>query len=431
MQREAKARRRSIGGLGRVSGRDRAARTAAVLGLAAALGPAVLARAEDPGTAVDDASASVATAAAPPVGGVGGAEPDLAEALPAPAEPLPAVSAPPTGIEILGQRIEPGEHRQVLLSLGESFAGMSLTTPVQVLNGQEAGPKVCLVAGIHGDEVVGIEVVRRVIDSLTVEGLRGAVIAIPIANPLGFRRSSRYLPDRRDLNRYFPGRPTGSTASRLAYRIFDQVIRHCQVLVDFHSGSFHRANLPQVRADLRNPQLLGMAQWFGVPVVVHSAGRVGTLRRAATDAGILAVLYEAGEPQRFDEESVTGAVLGTLSLLQTLGMIDGYAAPGDASDVFRGSHWIRAEAGGIFLSVRELGDWVTTGTRLGTVTDPFTNEQVVIEARRTGRIIGRALDQVVIPGYALYHVGTSSPGTDPDAEIEGEPVADEFEERPE
>jgi hypothetical protein len=174
-----------------------------------------------------------------------------------------------------------------------------------------------------------------------------------------------------------------------------------------------------------------MAQWFGVPVVVHSAGRVGTLRRASTDAGILAVLYEAGEPQRFDEDSVSGAVIGTLSLLQTLGMIDGYAAPGDPLDVFRGSHWIRAEDGGIFLSVRELGDWVTTGTRLGTVTDPFTNEEGVIEARRTGRIIGRAHDQVVIPGYALYHIGTSNPNTESETEIDPDPVTDEFEERPE
>jgi predicted deacylase len=288
------------------------------------------------------------------------------------------------------------------------------------------------VAGIHGDEVVGIEVVRRVVGSLAPQGMRGTVIAIPIANPLGFRRSSRYLPDRRDLNRYFPGRKDGSTAGRLADSIFDRVIRRCQVLVDFHSGSFHRANLPQVRADLRDPQLLGMGLWLGAPVVVQSRGRSGTLRRAATDVGILALLYEAGEPQRFDEASVTGAVIGTMSLLENLGMIDGYAVPGAPADVFRGSHWIRAEEGGIFLSTRDLGDWVTTGTTLGTVTDPFTNEQVAIVARRAGRIIGRAHDQVVIPGYALYHVGTSQPGVDADAVSDpDDPISDEFEERPE
>jgi len=345
---------------------------------------------------------------------------------------LPEMPSEAMGFGMLGETVRPGEQRQLLLAVGESFAGMSLTTPVQVVHGMESGPSVCLVAGIHGDEVVGIEVVRRVVGSLAPQGMRGTVIAIPIANPLGFRRSSRYLPDRRDLNRYFPGRRDGSTASRLADSIFDRVIRRCQVLVDFHSGSFHRSNMPQVRADLRDPQLLGMAQWLGVPVVVHSRGRVGTLRRAATEAGILALLYEAGEPQRFDEGSVTAAVVGTMSLLENLGMIDGYAVPGGAADVFRGSHWIRAEEGGIFLSIRDLGDWVTTGTRLGTVTDPFTNEEVSIVARRTGRIIGRAHDQVVIPGYALYHIGTSQPGADADAVSDpDDPISDEFEERPE
>lgn len=360
-----------------------------------------------------------------------------AEAVDAPTPPavdltLPEISTEAMGFGMLGETVRPGEQRQLLLAVGESFAGMSLTTPVQVVHGMESGPSICLVAGIHGDEVVGIEVVRRVVGSLAPQGMRGTVIAIPIANPLGFRRSSRYLPDRRDLNRYFPGRRDGSTASRLADSIFDRVIRRCQVLVDFHSGSFHRANMPQVRADLRDPQLLGMAQWLGVPVVVHSRGRVGTLRRAATDAGILALLYEAGEPQRFDEGSVTAAVVGTMSLLENLGMIDGYAVPGGPADVFRGSHWIRAEEGGIFLSIRDLGDWVTTGTKLGTVTDPFTNEEVSIVARRTGRIIGRAHDQVVIPGYALYHIGTPQPGADADAVSDpDDPISDEFEERPE
>lgn len=345
---------------------------------------------------------------------------------------LPKPSNEPMGFGMLGETVRPGEQRQLLLAVGESFAGMSLTTPVQVVHGMQSGPSICLVAGIHGDEVVGIEVVRRVVGSLAPQGMRGTVIAIPIANPLGFRRSSRYLPDRRDLNRYFPGRKDGSTASRLADSIFDRVIRRCQVLVDFHSGSFHRANMPQVRADLNDPQLLGMAQWLGVPVVVHSRGRSGTLRRAATDAGILALLYEAGEPQRFDEGSVTAAVVGTMSLLENLGMIDGYAVPGAATDVFRGSHWIRAEEGGIFLSIRDLGDWVTTGATLGTVTDPFTNEEVAIIARRTGRIIGRAHDQVVIPGYALYHIGTTQPGADVDAVTDpDDPISDEFEERPE
>lgn len=404
-----------------IAGRSRPAR---VTGLVLAV---TLLRVATALAAGEDAAASVADPVATDQQGAQAAPPTSRPIGPE----LPPVSSAPPSIELLGQSVAAGEHRQLLLALGESFAGMSLTTPVQVVHGRQAGPTVCLVAGIHGDEVVGIEVVRRLVGALDASVLRGTVLAVPIANPLGFRRSSRYLPDRRDLNRYFPGRPYGSAASRLAHRIFEQVIRRCHVLVDFHSGSFHRTNLPQVRADLSNPALLGMAQWFGVPVVVHSEGRVGTLRRAANDAGILAVLYEAGEPQRFDEESVSGAVLGALSLLGTLGMTDGRPDLAEPSDVFRGSHWVRAEDGGIFLSIRELGDWVTTGTKLGSITDPFTNERSVIEASRTGRIIGVAHDQVVIPGYALYHVGTSHPGAEEDEIVDEDSVGEEFEERPE
>jgi predicted deacylase len=319
---------------------------------------------------------------------------------------LDVEAAPTVTFELLGMRIAPGERVTLDLELSESFTGGAVVTPVQVVRGDQPGSVLCLVAGLHGDEVVGIEVVRRVVTRIEPVGMNGTVVAIPVANPVGFRRLSRYLPDRRDLNRHFPGRSYGSSASRMAYRIFEGVIRHCDVLVDFHSGSFHRANLPQVRADLDNPILLAISGWFGAPVVVDSPGAEGTLRYAAVQAGIDALLYEAGEPMRFDEGSVETGVQGVLSLMKAMRMAELDGPPPNVSEFFRGSHWVRSDSGGIFLAEVQLGAWVKQGQVLGSVTSPFTNERRDVRARETGRVIGRAVDQVVSPGYALFHVGT-------------------------
>jgi predicted deacylase len=343
----------------------------------------------------------------------------------------PDIEWPP--MSILGAEVAPGERVRLELELSESFGGTTVSTPVIVIRGTRDGPTLCLTAGIHGDEIIGIEVVRRVVAEVEPEGLRGTVIGVPVVNPLGFRRSSRYLPDRRDLNRFFPGRRTGSSASRIAHRFFEEVVRQCQVLVDFHSGSFHRANLPQVRADLEDPSLRGLATWFGAPVVLQSQGMRGTLRRAAHEAGVSAILYEAGEPMRFDESSVKEGVIGSLRLLQSLGMIENTVPPVMNTDVFQGSRWVRTDDGGIFLGERQLGDVVAVGDRLGTVTDPFTNDRVEIVSQYDGRVIGRAMDQVVIPGFALYHLGTRQQEKPEEAEPGMEPgsVGPELDERPE
>jgi predicted deacylase len=263
--------------------------------------------------------------------------------------------------------------------------------------------------------------------------LRGTLIGVPIANPLGFRRSSRYLPDRRDLNRYFPGRSSGSLASRAAFALFDQVVKRCDALVDFHSGSFNRTNLPQMRADLRDPRLLQLATWFGAPVVLHSEGREGTLRREAHQLGVRAVLFEAGEPTRFDPDAVEAGQRGTERVLRALGMLEGDPLVASETMVFRGSRWVRANEGGIFLGSHELGDSVETGDALGTVVDPFTHQRDVVRSPVRGRIIGRALDQVVLPGFALFHLATRGPellppAPEPDLETE---TSTELNERPE
>ncbi len=318
---------------------------------------------------------------------------------------LLGLGAPAAGLELLGQTIPFGETRRLELRLGESFAGVTVSTPVFVVRGAVEGGTLCLTAGIHGDELNGVEIVRRVVDGLDPALLRGSVVGVPIANPYGFRRSSRYLPDRRDLNRYFPGQARGSSASRMAWALFDGVIRRCAYLVDFHTGSFHRTNLPQIRADLETPAVERLALDFGATILVHNPGRSGTLRRAASDAGVPSITYEVGEPMRLREEEIATGTRGTRQLMENLGMLAGPPGIQAPREIYVSSRWVRVDDGGLLLSRVALGDRVERGQLLGTVTDPIANDVTRIASPFRGRIIGMALDQVVIPGYAAYHVG--------------------------
>jgi predicted deacylase len=311
-----------------------------------------------------------------------------------------------TEISILGSVVAPGERRRIWLPVSESFSGVDLQTPVFILRGTASGPFLCLTAGVHGDEVNGVEVVRRLLQRVEPEGLRGTLVAVPIVNLSAVRRGSRYLPDRRDLNRYFPGRPTGSAASRIAYAFFEGVVRHCSALVDVHTGSFHRKNIHQVRADLSKPDVRELAEWFGAEVVVHNPGREGTLRRAAVDAGIPAITVEAGEPARFDEVEVERGVEGFERLLSAAGMREGASLIArQPQEFYRRSSWIRVDDGGILVSRVALGDAVLPGQILGSVSDPLSDEVSQVRSPYAGRVIGIAFDQLVMPGFAAYHLG--------------------------
>jgi predicted deacylase len=231
------------------------------------------------------------------------------------------------------------------------------------------------------------------------------VIGIPIVNVQGFRRGSRYLPDRRDLNRYFPGNPNGSAAARIAHSFFTNVIAHCDALIDVHTGSFERANLPQIRADLRNPDVVTLTQGFGSMVILHSTPAVGTLRHAATQAGIPAVTLEAGGPSQLELGEVKLGVKGIETLIHTLGMVKRNRLWGDPEPVYYRSSWVRADNGGILLSEVSLGSTVREGDLLGTITDPMSNARTELRSPYSGRVIGMARNQVVMPGFAAFHVG--------------------------
>ncbi|MDX1404751.1 MAG: succinylglutamate desuccinylase/aspartoacylase family protein [Woeseiaceae bacterium] len=310
-----------------------------------------------------------------------------------------------TSMRILGSEIAPNSSQRISWTATELFEGVPVSTPVLVVNGKFAGPTLCLTAAVHGDELNGIEMVRRVMHDLEPDKLAGAVVGVPIVNLQGFRRGSRYLPDRRDLNRYFPGNPDGSAASRIAYSFFTEVIQRCDALIDLHTGSFERANLPQIRADLRNPDVVTLTQGFGATVILHSKPAKGTLRFAATAAGIPTVTLEAGGPSELELKEVKHGVKGIETLLNTLGMVRKIRLWGEAEPVYYRSTWVRANRGGILLSDVTLGSTVRQGDLLGTITDPMNNASTKLFSPHSGRIIGMARNQVVMPGFAVFHVG--------------------------
>ncbi len=313
-----------------------------------------------------------------------------------------------TPLVLLGVEVPAATATRLAWLPGASFEGISVPTPVLVVNGARAGPTLCLTAALHGDELNGIEIVRRVMYNLEPEELSGAVIGVPIVNLQGFRRGSRYLPDRRDLNRYFPGNPTGSSAARIAYSFFNQVILHCDALVDLHTGSFHRTNLPQLRADLSHPEVLALTQQFGATVALHSARHGNTLRQAAVDHGIPAVTLETGESMRLQEDAVDHGVRGIRSLLSNMGMLKRSGFWGQAEPAYYRSAWVRANSGGILFNKVELGETVDEGDTLGTITDPITNVRSEVVSPYDGRVLGMALNQVVLPGFAAYRIGIKS-----------------------
>ncbi|MCB1976662.1 MAG: succinylglutamate desuccinylase/aspartoacylase family protein [Nitrosomonas sp.] len=316
-----------------------------------------------------------------------------------------AVTLPQQTFALLSSEIPPAHAVRLAWQPQQSLDGLHLPTPVLVVNGARTGPVLCLTAAIHGDELNGIEIVRRIMHDLDPDQLSGTVIGVPIVNLQGFHRTSRYLTDRRDLNRYFPGNPYGSSAARIAYSFFYEVIRHCHFLVDLHTGSAYRTNLPQIRGNLNIPEVAAFAHLFGIPVILHSEGTEGMLRHAAVHAGIPAVTLEAGKSQTLQESAIRYGVRSIRTMLNKLGMVDDDNDPVLLESVFYQSAWIRVDHGGILFSHVQLGEKITKNSILGVVTDPITNMRSEIVSPYDGQVIGMAVDQVVMPGFAGFHIG--------------------------
>lgn len=321
-----------------------------------------------------------------------------------------AADVPATGwgaLDLLDRSIPAGEKRKFSYQSSPTFEGSFLNTVIFAARGARRGPTLCLTALVHGDERNGFEVARTAFAQTDARQLAGTLIALPAINVNGFRTGSRYMPDRRDLNRAFPGNIKGSNTSLIAGIVFDTVTKHCDALIDLHTGSFDRANLPQVRVDLTHPRALELARRFGATVVMGGAGPKGSLRREVMDAGIPAIIYEAGLPLRFEPDEIASGVQGVRNVMIHLGMRAGkLTEPTPASRVYATSRWLRAPMGqgGVFYSDKPLGAVIAAGDAIAHIDDPYTDERHVVKSEAAGTIVGMAVPQVVFSGYALIHL---------------------------
>ncbi len=312
-------------------------------------------------------------------------------------------------IEIGGVTVKPGESATIDLQIGKLYTHSELTMPVQVLCGRQAGPVLFVSAAVHGDELNGVEIIRRLLKVKSLKRLKGTLIAVPIVNLHGFINHSRYLPDRRDLNRSFPGSKTGSIASRLAHIFLNEIVNKATHGIDLHTGAINRTNLPQIRADLETPEVKEMAEAFNAPVMMKAELRPGSLRAAAVKKGIPILLYEAGEALRFDEVSIRAGVSGIINVMRHLGMIRNTSSkkPKKTPVVPRSSFWIRAQHSGIFRSLVSDGERVQANkTLIGKISDPFGETEVEIYSPKSGIVIGQMKMPLVNEGEALFHVAT-------------------------
>lgn len=312
---------------------------------------------------------------------------------------------PQIALQILGDSIQPGEARRLHWVASETFYGGMLDTPVHVIRGSRPGLTLCVTAAIHGDELNGVEIVRRLIDGITADELTGTIIGVPIVNLLGFTRGSRYLPDRRDLNRYFPGNPRGSSASRIAYSFMEEIVSYCDRLVDLHTGSLNRTNMPQLRANLDNPDVVEFTRHFGSTAVLHSHNIRGNLRTAAVTMGVPAVTLELGEPGSLQEKHIKYGVKVMETLLDKLGMVKRRRKWSEPQPVYYNSRWVRVNNGGLLTTTVKVGAKVKHGGTLGIIVNPITSETYKILSPYNGRVLGMSLNQFMLPGYAAFNIG--------------------------
>ncbi len=311
-------------------------------------------------------------------------------------------------IKIGGVTIKAGDRQTVDLPIARLYTHTAMSMPVHVIHGKKDGPTLFVSAAIHGDEINGVEIVRRLLKLKLLSRIRGTLIAIPIVNVYGFINRSRYLPDRRDLNRSFPGNHKGSLASHLAKLFMEEVVDRCTHGIDIHSGSNHRINLPQVRATLDSPETERLAKAFGAPVIINARLRDNSLREAVIDMGIPMILYEGGEGLRFNEPAIKVGTRGILAVMREIGMLPARAPKKKQSEpvIVKSTSWIRSPKSGIIHSSARTGTSVVKGDVIAKVVDPFGEQEDKIVAPKDGIIIGNLNLPLVHKGDALFHIAT-------------------------
>jgi uncharacterized protein len=308
-----------------------------------------------------------------------------------------------------GEEIAPGSLREFEIHAGRLPSGTQMTLPIKIAHGAKPGPVIWLSGAIHGDEIVGVAVIRHVLEALKPKKMAGTVLAVPVVNVFGFVTGSRYLPDRRDLNRSFPGSSRGSLAARLARLFVDTVVDRCDYGIDFHAGSDDRTNLPQIRGNMDDDETRRLALAFGPDVMLHSATIKGTLRETALRRSKTILLFEGGEPRRFSTAAVEAGTAGALRVLGALGMISDPPPPRETPPLeARSTTWVRAPRGGIFRLEIQLGALLTKGQRVGVIADPADAKYTTVRSPVAGVVLGHAVNPLVYPGAGLLHVAEVS-----------------------
>ena len=317
-------------------------------------------------------------------------------------------------ITVGGVTIAPGQKQRLELPISRLPTQTLLSLPVTVVNGRYDGPCLWLSAAIHGDEINGVEVIRQVLTAVQPSKLHGQLIAVPIVNIFGFIEQSRYLPDRRDLNRSFPGSKRGSLAARLAHLFMKEVVAHCDYGIDLHTASYHRCNLPQIRGDFSNAKTHAIAKAFGAPIMIHASMRDGSLRQAAAKQGIPVLLYEAGEALRFDADAIATGVSGVMRVMSALGMqtFEALSSPLESIEI-RETKWVRASRSGMLHTFVKLGDRIQKKQPLGRITDAFGEKSGKVDSPYTGIIIGYTQNPLVNQGDGMFHIAVQPEPTAP------------------
>jgi predicted deacylase len=304
-----------------------------------------------------------------------------------------------------GVEINAGDRATIDLPMARLYTHSELTLPVHVVHGKQSGPTLFVSAAIHGDEINGVEIIRRLLSNRATSKLKGTLLAVPVVNPFGFIQHSRYLPDRRDLNRSFPGSAKGSLASRIAHLFMQEIVKRSTHGIDIHTGSNYRSNLPQIRTSINDGENLRLAQAFGTPMIIHSAIRDGSLREAVAEHGIPVLLYEAGEALYFNENAIRSGLRGIINVMRAIDMLPkSHKTRTKEPVISTKTSWIRAPKSGVFFKQASLGSLVKKGDLLGAINDPLGDESESVYAPFTGVAIGQLNLPLVHEGDALVNL---------------------------
>ena len=310
-----------------------------------------------------------------------------------------------SAIKIGATTVEAGQRASINLPIADLYTGTSLSMPVKVFNGKRPGPVLFVCAAIHGDELNGVEIIRRLLKRKSLISIRGALIAVPVVNVHGFLDQSRYLPDRRDLNRSFPGSPRGSIAARTANTFVKHVVAKSDCGIDLHTAAINRSNLPQIRGNLADAKTAELAKQFGTPVIVDATIRDGSLRACGVERDVPILVYEAGEALRFDEVSIRAGLRGVLNVMRHLGMLPPLKKSRAVAPVVADStSWVRAPGSGVVSRKAKLGARVVEGQQLATIGDPIGEREEKIVAPFDGIVIGHSTLPLAHEGDALFHI---------------------------